>query len=214
MIDRSKAKWPLQKKKKPNGKWHFVLEGENKRRFCELYSLHTNKTLEDMFGVDAQTVGKLGKEQGLTKDKLAVKKEIIAKVRETRRQRGIEFPSKEYRERLRQQMKGEKNHLLRIKRNDPERFAEIVAKRTASLSKRYRTEKLRREYGLPQATSLRLAKLSPKARITRYDLLRHNYFADPDDITVLCYDSQTTRIAATEATAERRGLKIVAADEE
>lgn len=214
MIDRSKAKWPLQKEKKPNGKWHFVLEGENKRRFRELYPLHANKTLEDMFGVDAQTVAKLGAGLGLTKDKLAVKRETLAKKRETYRQRGIEFPSKEYRERLRQQMKGEKNHLLRIKRNDPERFAEIVAKRTASLSKRYRTEKLRREYGLPQATSLRLSKLSPKARITRYDLLRHNYFADPDDITVLCYDSQTTRIAATEATAERRGLKIVAADED
>lgn len=214
MTDRSKAKWPLHKEMQENGKWHFVLKGENKRRFRELFPMHTNSALGEMFGVDGQTVGKLGKEQGLTKNKLAVKKEIIAKMRETRRQRGIEFPSKEYRERLRQQMRGETNPLLRIKRNDPERFAEIVAKRAASLSKRYRTEKLRREYGLPQATSLRLNQLEPKARITRYDLLRHNYFADPDDITVLCYDSQTTRIAATEATAERRGLKIVAADEE
>lgn len=214
MIDRSKAKWPLHKEKQPNGKWHFVLEGENKRRFCELYPMHTNATLGEMFGVSKMTVGILGEQLGLAKDKLAVKKEHFAKVRETYRLRGIEFPSKEHLERLRQEMKGEGNRLHRIKRDNPERFAEIVAKRAASLRKRYRTEKLRREYGLPQATSLRIAKLSPKARITRYDLLRHNYFADPDDITVLCYDSQTTRIAATEATAERRGLKIVAADED
>lgn len=214
MIDRCKAKWPLHKEKKPNGKWHFVLDGENKRRFCELYPMHTNVTLGEMFGVGKETVGKLGAGLGLTKNKLAVKKELLAKIRETRRQRGIEFPSKERRERLRQQMRGKGNCLLRIKRDHPERFSEIVAKRAASLSKRYRTEKLRRKYGLPQATSLRLSQLSPKARITRNDLLRHNYFADPDDIMVLCYDSQTTRIAATEATAERRGLKIVAADEE
>lgn len=41
----------------------------------------------------------------------------------------------------------------------------------------------------------------------------HNYFADPDHVTWVCYDSQTERSPRMEATAMRHGLRLVEGDE-
>lgn len=43
---------------------------------------------------------------------------------------------------------------------------------------------------------------------------QHNYFADPDNRDYICYDSLTVRSLRMEATALRKGLRVVEADDE
>lgn len=72
-------------------------------------------------------------------------------------------------------------------------------------------------YGLERKTRLLipLNNLTHNASSHKHLMIKQcNYFADPlGDSHIVCYDSETRRSARREATAERHGLKVVAADE-
>lgn len=62
---------------------------------------------------------------------------------------------------------------------------------------------------------LREQPISRRAYQQKYLMIKeHNYFADPDDILCVCYDSQTTRSLRMEDTARRHGLMVVEGDED
>lgn len=80
--------------------------------------------------------------------------------------------------------------------------------------RRWILERFRVQSGQPRKTKLRIRRLSDAGYKHRSNMILHyNYFADPDDITVLCYDEQTDRRPRCEATARRHGITIVPADE-
>lgn len=71
---------------------------------------------------------------------------------------------------------------------------------------------LRVKYGLEQKTKFRIV-LSPMkhgASSQKYSMItRNNYFSDPEHSDWICYDNDTRRSARCEATAVKRGLKVV-----
>lgn len=80
--------------------------------------------------------------------------------------------------------------------------------------RRWVLERFRVRSGQPRQTKMRIRRLSDSGYSLRSRMIRcFNYFADPDDITVLCYDEQTDRRPRCEATARRHGIAIVPADE-
>lgn len=80
--------------------------------------------------------------------------------------------------------------------------------------RRWVLERFRVRSGQPRQTKMRIRRLSDAGYKHRSNMILHyNYFSDPDDITVLCYDEQTDRRPRCEATARRHGIAIVPADE-
>ena len=77
-----------------------------------------------------------------------------------------------------------------------------------------RIETLREKYGLERKTRFRCKTISPNGSAQKHLMIKlHNYFADADHVTWVCYDSQTRRSPRMEATAMRHGLRLVEGDE-
>lgn len=191
---KGKAKWQLPMKAGKSGNLTFYLpDGELRERFIKLYPIHFNEKLMRWFGISHTTLHRFARQCGLKKDMKTIKKKHAAAVKRICEKNGY-YDS------------------LRGKR--PSEASIEAARKT--IKKLIADERRRILFGLPQKTKLRvtLTPITNRMSAQKRDMIhKHNYFADKEHPTWVCYDSETTRSPRMEATAIRHGLKIIQADE-
>lgn len=194
----------------------YILGGM-KDKFLELCPTHTNQDMALLFGCSATTIFRLRARSGITqRDGQAIRRKASMKRKETLAQSGyVRRPSEAFLK-SRKFFSAENNPLKRIKETDPERYAAIRRRMTATRKENRLAERRRMLYGLPRKTKMNivLQPVSQAAYKQKYDMIKCcNYFAEPDHTTWVCYDNQTRRSTRREATAIKHGLRIVQADE-
>lgn len=215
---RQRARWQIPMGISPKGRKAYILEGEIKDKFIELYPKTSDRDMAGLFGCSSATIRHLRLELGLAdRDRKTIKNIASTRRKATLRLRGyVSHPSEAFLTRVRN-MSTENCPINRIRRTDPERYKTIRQKMTESFRALVKAEKRRILYGLPRKTKLnvKLTQMSSKATSQKHYMIKdRNYFADPEHASWVCYDSQTRRSAQREATAIKNGLKVVKADEE
>lgn len=87
---------------------------------------------------------------------------------------------------------------------------EKYAEKGKRMHRMHKMEQLRVMSGIPQATKLRIRKLSPKALNAKmYLRKKYNYFYSSGEPFVLCYDEETKRAKREKYYAEKFGFSFV-----
>ena len=218
------AKWqmPMRPNEK-NGVKEYYLEGELKERFCKLFPKNTNRRIMAWFGISYSTLQRFKREFGIEKDMQAIRKQHAKYIKMICEKNGYyasirgKKPSEACLEAARQ-LRAEGFHPLKqLKANNPQKYEQLMRKKSEQRKELWRKERLRAFYGLERQTKLCIpdAPMSRRAASQKHAMIKFcNYFADPlGDPHIICYDSETRRSARREATAVRHGLKVVEADE-
>ncbi len=209
------AKYPVPMRLQ-NGKMGYCLEGELKEKFCKLYRIHSNRRIIEWFGMGFSTVHRFAKKFGLEKDMAAVRREQARDTKRICEQNGWyasirgKAPTQACIDASKRKRATGWNPIKQLKEESPRRYKAYLKKKSKERSDMWRKEYAREFYGMKRTNNLRLKNLSRKAVNQKY-IMKHdcNYFTDPDHITWICYDSETTRSAIREATAIRYGLEVV-----
>lgn len=101
-----------------------------------------------------------------------------------------------------------------LKQKNIRKYREFIKRSSERMRELRRIEVLREKYGLERKTRFKCRSISSGGSAQKHLMIKmHNYFADPDHVTWVCYDSQTERSPRMEATAMRHGLRLVEGDE-
>ena len=92
------------------------------------------------------------------------------------------------------------------------RFAQIIAKATATRNESIRKDRMRIRWGLPQKTKLKLVGGGHQRACHRYLFRKHGYIV-PRGSNEVYYDNDTTRSVQMEQNARLWGLHVLSADE-
>ena len=220
-----KPKYTIPMKPHPKtGNPHYVLEGTLKETFVRLYPKTTNPEMMKLFGISHTTVARFARRLGLEKNMKVIRRKQIKAAKKTCEANGYyaslrgKAPSQACLDAYKRKCKEENYHPLKsLKSTNPRRYKKLLKQRSEKRNDLVRRERLRMEYGMPRLTHMKLREqpISRRAYQQKYLMIKeHNYFADPDDILCVCYDSQTTRSLRMEATARRHGLTVVEGDED
>lgn len=162
---------------------------EVKRAFTRLYPVSYNKEIAEWFGINVPAVRKLACELRLRKDLNTLCKRRYALTR------------------LRY---GNCNPLEKIRKCQPERYADICRRKSETMKRHWRVARADQLHHLGLGTKLRVGLLSKSAAKLRYHMATaHNYFYDLDRPWDICYDSQTRRRPVLEQRAVEMGFRIV-----
>lgn len=221
---------PLKKdiKKKPRYpipvvKGKYILEGDVKEKFVELFPKTCNRRMMQWFGLSFATLQRLKRELSLEKDMKAIMRQQARDCKRTCEKNGYyasikgRRPSEATIEATRQRFRTGWNPLKALKEKNPRKFKKYIEKRRNSWQETRRKEKARIIYGLPQKTKFHIAinPLSHTASSQKHAMIKqNNYFSDPDHPSWVCYDSQTVRSPRREATAKKHGLRIMEGEEQ
>lgn len=217
-IIKKKPRYPI-----PLVKGKYILEGELKEKFIQLFPKHSNRRIMQWFGISFATAQRLKRELSLKKDMKAIMREQARDCKRTCEKNGYyaslkgKRPSEKCIEATRQRFLSGFHPLKVLKKENPRKFKQTMKKRSAAWKETRRREKARIIYGLPQKTKFYIAinPLSHTASSQKYAMItQNNYFADPDHPSWVCYDSQTVRSPRREATARKHGLNIVEGEEQ
>ncbi len=194
----------------------YVLEGENLRMFLKLFPIHSNRRLMNWFGLSYRTVQRFARQHGIEKNMDAIRREHSRDVKKTCEANGYydsirgRRPSEASIEATKRLRASGFNPWLAVKENNPRRYRKLREKQSADRKELFRKEALREKYGMKRKTKLRLSALTQTARSHKHSMIvKNNYFADPDHVDYICYDSETRRSARREDTARRHGLTVV-----
>lgn len=214
-----KAKWQVPTRPhNGTGPMEYYLEGDVKEKFCKLFPIHSNRRICTWFGLSYATCHRFARELGLQKDMTAIRREHAKDVKKICEKNGYydslrgKRPSDACIEGTRRKRAEGFHPFKQLKKNNPRKYKKVMAKRGERHKDLWESERRRVLYGLEQKTNLRinLNKLSSTAGSQKSQMIRkHNYFADPDHTSWVCYDSQTDRSPRMEATAIKHGLRIV-----
>ncbi len=215
------AKWQLPMRVcQRNGRMEYYLEGELKEKFIKLYPKNYNRKIMEWFGISFSTTHRFARELGLKKDMKVVKKKHARDVKRICEKNGWyaslkgKAPTEACLEAYKKKRATGWNPIQQMKKTSTRRYNAFCKKVAETRKELWRKEYLRDQYGLERKSKLRLKTLSHKAVNQKYMMKREcNYFADKDNVTWICYDSQTKRSAKREATAIKYGLKVVQGDE-
>lgn len=206
--NKSKAKWQVPIRL-VDGSYRCCLEGEAKEMFIKLFPKKRNTELAVLFGISLPMITKFRNRLGLTKDK----KSVYKHAEQTKRKRGV-YDNRKMPDGLKralERMFAEGfSTMRRLKEISPRRYERARKKMSKTRKELYRKERLRVEYGLKQKTNVRLSNMTKQSYWRKYRMISEfNYFSDPNDVRVVCYDGETRRDAASEEKAVKCGLKIV-----
>lgn len=221
---KGKAKWQLPMKVGKRGVLTFYLpDGELRERFIKLYPIHFNEKLMRWFGISHTTLHRFARKCGLKKDMKTIKKKHAAAVKRICEKNGYyeslrgKRPSEASMEATRKLRREGFVPILRLKEKDPRKYRRMIKQRSINMKRLIADERRRVLFGLPQKTKRRvtLTPMTSRMSIQKNIMIKtHNYFADKEHPTWVCYDSETNRSQRMESTAIRHGLKIIQADEE
>ena len=177
-----------------------------------------------LFGVSSSTINRLVKKLELKKDMNTIRRKWAKAVKKTCEEngyyaslRGRPLPEKA-RAAYKRKVDEEGYHPIKhLKATNPRRFKKMCQKRSETRRELVRRERLRMDYGLPRLTNINLVAdpISCRASEQKSRMIKaHNYFADPDHRDYICYDSLTDRSPRMEATAIRKGLRVIEAEDE
>lgn len=216
-----KAKYQVPKRRHPErGYMEYCLEGEVKEKFCKLFPIHSNRRVMEWFGISFATLQRFKRNLGLEKNMKAIRRE---QTRDTKRiceangyyasLRG-KAPSEATIEDTRRYRATHPHPLEILKQKNIRKYREFIKRRSERMRELRRIEVLREKYGLERKTRFKCRSISSGGSAQKHLMIKmHNYFADPDHVTWVCYDSQTERSPRMEATAMRHGLRLVEGDE-
>lgn len=214
-------KYPLQTVMTRHNTKKYVLDAEQEAAFRKLYPRTFNDKMCDLFGITVSTLHRIARGLGLKKDMKAIRHKQAMQIKKTCEKNGYydslrgRRPSEACIEASRRKRAEGFHPLKQMKEQHPRKYRALMAKRSRERKELYRKEELRQRYGLTRHTKLRLRVTTPRMRAQKHLMIKkHNYFADPEDPTVVCYDKETDRSPQMEATAKRHGLKVVEGDEE
>ena len=214
-------KYPVQKVKSGKGSKKYVLTPEQEAVFRKLYPRTFNDKMCDLFGITVSTLHRIARGLGLKKDMKAIRHKTAMQIKKTCEKNGYyaslrgRRPSEACIEASRRKKAEGFHPMKQMKEQHPRKYRALMAKRSRERKELYRKEELRQRYGLTRHTKLCLRVTTHRMSGQKHVMIKkRNYFADPEDPTVVCYDSQTDRSPQMEATAKRHGLKVVEGDEE
>lgn len=215
MSDEVKQLYVLPRRDTRHGKKCY-LAGKSKKAFYELYPITPTWELVIVFGVSRATIDRLAKLHGLQKNMDVIKKIQTERMLQTMEKTGYfesirgRKPSQACVNALKRKYASGFNPLRKIMQEDPDRFLEIVNKRNATRAENRRKEALRIKYGLERKTNHIFSSMTKKAVCQKFRMIRyHNYFADENNPTWVCFDSDTERSERMEESAEKKGLKVI-----
>jgi len=200
------------------GAMEYYMEGEVKRMFCKLFPIHSNRRIMLWFGLSHSTVQKFAHKFGIKKNMTAVRKELARDVKKICEANGYydsmrgKAPSEACIEAIRKMFEEGYHPLKALKEKSPQKYKNVLKKRSEERKTLFLKEKRRLLWGLEQKTNLRvkLFKMTRTAMGQKHAMIKkHNYFADPDHSSWVCWDSETDRSPRMEKTAQKHGLKIV-----
>ena len=213
-------KYPVKTVMTRNNTKKYVLDAEQEAIFRKLYPRTFNAKMCDLFGITASVLHRIARGLGLKKNMKVIRHKQAMAAKKTCEKNGYydsirgRRPSEACIEASRR-LRAEGFHPMKqIREQHPRKYRALMAKRSAERKELYRKEELRQRYGLTRHTKLRLRVTNRRMSGQKHVMIKkRNYFADPEDPTVVCYDSQTDRSEQMEATAKRHGLKVVEGDE-
>lgn len=205
-----------------NGKvTKIMLTPEQEEAFRRLYPRTFNSKIVDLFGVSCSTVHRLARELGVKKDMKTIGRKAAAAAKKTCEKNGYYESIRGKRlsdaclEASKRAREGKPHPLKVMKAKSPRKYAKLMAKLSEKRKELFRKEELRQRYGLTRHTKLHLRTTTHRMSVQKCVMIKKkNYFADPTDPTVVCYDSLTRRCPRMEATAIKHGLKVVEGSEE
>ncbi len=213
-------KYPVQTVMTRHNTKKYVLDAEQEAIFRRLYPRTFNDKMCDLFGITVSTLHRIAHDLGLKKDMKAIRHKQAMQIKKTCEKNGYydsirgRRPSEACIEATRRKRAEGFHPMKQMREQHPRKYRALMAKRSRERKELYRKEELRQRYGLTRQTKLRLRVTTHRMSAQKHLMIKkHNYFADPDDPTVVCYDSQTDRSPQMEATAKRHGLKVVEGDE-
>ena len=198
-----KAKYPVpMRPHNGTGSMEYYMEGEIMEKFCKLFPIHSNRRIMQWFGLSFSTTQRFAREFGLKKNMTAICKEHARDIKKICEKNGYsdsirgKAPSPQCLEATRR-LRAEGFHPLRqLKKNNPRKYKKLMEKKSEARKEMWRKERLRDLYGLDRQTKLKVrhSTLSSNASSQKHLMIKtHNYFADPDHTSFVCYDSQTNR---------------------
>lgn len=216
-----KAKYQVPKRRHPErGYMEYCLEGEVKEKFCKLFPIHSNRRMMEWFGISFATLQRFKRKLGLEKNMKAVRREQSRDTKRICEANGYyaslrgRTPSEATLEGTRRYRATHPHPLEILKQKNIRKYREFIKRRSESMRELRRIETLREKYGLERKTRFRCKTISPNGSAQKHLMIKlHNYFADADHVTWVCYDRQTRRSPRMEATAMRHGLRLVEGDE-
>lgn len=210
---------PKYKPQRQGGR--ITLTPEQEEAFRRLYPKTINEKMSDLFGLTLTTLHRTARRLGVKKDMKTIHRKVTAKAKKTCEKNGYydsirgKRPSEACIEGARRKRAEGFHPLKQLKARSPRKYARLMEKRSEKRKELFRKEELRQRYGLTRRTKLHLRTTTHRMSAQKHLMVKkRNYFADPEDPTVVCYDSQTRRSEQMEATAIKHGLKVVQGDEE
>jgi hypothetical protein len=198
------------------GVMEYYLEGEVLEKFIKLFPIHSNRRIMQWFGLSHATVQRFKRKLGLKKDMAKIRKEQAADIKKICEKNGYydsirgKRPSEACMEAARAMRAAGFQPIRQLKASDPRKYKRLMKKKSEQRKELHRKEALREKYGLERHTKLRLQTMTHKMSSQKHSMIaENNYFADPEHVNWICYDSETKRSAVREATAERIGLVVV-----
>ena len=209
-------KYPVQKVKSDKGYKMYVLTPEQEAVFRKLYPRTFNNRMSDLFGINSSMLHRIARDLGVKKNTKVIRHKQAMAAKKTCEKNGYydsirgKRPSEACFEAVRRKRAEGFCPLRQLKKKNPRKYRALMAKRSEQQKELWRKEEPRQRYGLTRHTKLRLRVTNRRMSGQKHVMIKkRNYFADPEDPTVVCYDSQTDRSEQMEATAQRHGLKVV-----
>lgn len=199
------------------GKVHRrVLNDEQREWLCHWFPTIENKRLAKAMKISLFKLHEFARENGLTKSEAGMKaikrRQVKAMVKtnekngcyDRKRGRPVSEATREgNRRRWEEERLGlRENVMLKMRRENPEKYAEIMKKRSQERKESIRKEKMRIIYGLERKTRLKIIVMKKYTRSQiahRHDALRRGYLLDEDCSEgqpgryVIYYDDKTQR---------------------
>ena len=212
------------------GKVHRrVLNDEQREWLCQWFPTIENKRLAKAMGISLYKLHEFARELGLTKSEAglrAIKRRQTKAMLKTNNANGCydrkrghppsEATLEGSRRRWREEREGlRENGYLRMKRDNPKRYAAIKEKRSRERKEMIRKEQRRVIYGMERKTNLKMIVMKKYTRSQthhRHSALKRGYLLDMDCSEgqpgryVIYYDDETQRSAKFEANCIKDGF--------
>ncbi len=228
-------KFPLPLHRK-NG--HLIVLDEAQLKWLQkYYPVMENYIIEKAMGIGKETLRRLRTEHNLIKSeegKIAIRKRQHRRAAETNERNGCyerkrghpcsEATMEGNRRRWQEEREGKRENILsRMKRDFPQKYKDLMERKSTSRKELIRKEKLRVVYGLGRKTNLPMVVMCPYTESQRHhrsNALKRGYLLDWDCSEgtigryVIYYDKQTLRSEKFERNCEKDGFKIIKDEDE
>lgn len=215
---KEKGKWQIPMRPGRGGKMEYYLTDELEEKFRKAYPIHSNRRIMQWFGISFTSMQRFRRKLGLAKNMTAIRKELARDVKRICENNGYYASlrgkpvSEACKEGAKMLAASGFSSIKAMKEKNPRRYKRIIRKKAASWKETREKDMLKVKYGLEQKTKFRIV-LSPMkhgASSQKHAMIAHNnYFSDPEHPDWVCYDNKTRRSARREATAVKKGLRIV-----